>query len=251
VSTGPFDGRVCLVTGGGTGIGAATAELLAERGAHVSVVGLPGDPLDDTVKRIEEAGGTAISVYVDVSDPAQIHAAVDETVARLGSLDLAVNAAGVSGIRASVYDETVEDWDTVIAINLSGLFYSLRAEINAMRAAGVNGSIVNIASVHTSHPNAQRNPYTASKHGVAGLTKTAALDCVDDGIRINLVSPGTTDTPMLRSGGAQSAEIVARVPMGRIAQPIEIARCVAFLLSDEASYVTGAELTADGGQLLS
>jgi NAD(P)-dependent dehydrogenase (short-subunit alcohol dehydrogenase family) len=149
-----------------------------------------------------------------------------------------------------MFDEPVEDWDAVIAVKLMGLFYSLRAEINAMRAGGVNGSIVNIASVHTSHPNAQRNPYTASKHGVAGLTKTAALDCVAAGIRINLVSPGTTDTPMLRSGRSQSADIVARVPMGRIPQPVEIARCVALLLSDEASYVTGVELTAACGQLL-
>jgi NAD(P)-dependent dehydrogenase (short-subunit alcohol dehydrogenase family) len=242
---------VCLVTGAGTGIGAATAELAAIRGASVAVVGRPGDPLAETVKSIEAGGGTAIGIAADVSDPAQIQAAVDETVRRLGSLDLAVNAAGISGAQAFVYEEPIEDWTRVIATNLSGVFYCLRAEINAMRTAGTGGSIVNVASVHTSHPNAQRNAYTASKHGVAGLTKNAALDCVTDRIRINAVSPGTTDTPMLRSGGDQSAAALARVPIGRLAQPIEIARCIAFLLSDEASYVTGAELTVDGGQLLS
>jgi NAD(P)-dependent dehydrogenase (short-subunit alcohol dehydrogenase family) len=249
--TSPFAGRVCLVTGAGTGIGAATAELAAIRGALVAVVGRPGDPLAETVKSIEAGGGTAIGIAADVSDPAQIQAAVDETVRRLGSLDLAVNAAGISGAQAFVYEEPIEDWTRVIATNLSGVFYCLRAEINAMRTAGTGGSIVNVASVHTSHPNAQRNAYTASKHGVAGLTKNAALDCVADRIRINAVSPGTTDTPMLRSGGDQSAAALARVPIGRLAQPIEIARCIAFLLSDEASYVTGAELTVDGGQLLS
>ena len=245
-----FADRSCLITGAGTGIGAATAELLATRGARVAVVGRPSDPLAATVARIEAGGGTAIAIPADVSDAAQIQAAVDETVARFGSLDHAVNAAGVSGVRASIFDVPIGDWNQVIATNLSGMFYSLRAEITSMRSAGTSGSIVNVGSVHTSHPNAQRNPYTASKHGVAGLSKTAALDCVRDGIRINVVSPGTTDTPMLRSGGQQSADIAAHVPIGRIAAPLEIAHCIAFLLSDEASYVTGAELVVDGGQLL-
>jgi NAD(P)-dependent dehydrogenase (short-subunit alcohol dehydrogenase family) len=246
-----FIGRVGLVTGAGTGIGAATAQLLAARGAAVAVVGRPADPIADVVGKIEAGGGVALAIPADVSDPSLAQAAVEAAVARFGQLDLAVNAAGISGIRAKVYDDPVDDWANVIGTNLSGVFYSLRAEVNAMRAHRIAGSIVNIASVHTSHPNAERNAYTASKHGVAGLTKTAALDCAHDGIRINAVSPGTTDTPMMRSGGQQSVDVLARVPLGRVAAPMEIARCVAFLLSDEASYVTGAELVVDGGQLLS
>lgn len=246
----PFAGRTCLITGAGTGIGAVTAQLIAARGATVAVVGLPTDPLAEVVAAIEAAGGKAHAVAADVSVAGEIEAAVDHAVRLFGSLTHAVNAAGISGIRAHVYDEPLEDWDRVVSTNLSGVFYSLRAEVNAMRDHGNGGSIVNVASVHTSHPNAQRNAYTASKHGIAGLTKNAALDCAASGIRINAVSPGTTDTPMMRSGGQQSSDTLVKVPMARVAQPIEIARCIAFLLSDEASYVTGAELVADGGQLL-
>jgi NAD(P)-dependent dehydrogenase (short-subunit alcohol dehydrogenase family) len=247
--TDTFSGKVCLVTGAGSGIGAASAALIAERGAKVAVVGLPDDPLADTVELIESAGGSAAAFAADVADATQMRAAVAQAVKTLGPLSLAVNAAGVTGAHTLIHDDPDDDWEHVIGVNLSGVYASMRAEISAMLAAG-GGSIVNIASVHTVHTLSHRSAYTASKHGVLGLTRNAALDYSGLNIRINAVSPGITDTPMMRSGGAQSAAILAKVPMARLAQPVEIAQGIAFLLSDEAAYVTGSELVVDGGQLL-
>lgn len=244
-----FKGRVCLVTGAGSGIGAATAMLMAERGASVAVVGLPTDPLQDTVSALESAGGTAIGISADVSDVTQIADAVARTEAELGPLTLAVNCAGVTGAQTLLHEDPPGDWHRVIDVNLTGVYASMRAEIAAMMARD-GGSIVNIASVHTIHTLAQRTAYTASKHGVLGLSRNAALDYATKGIRVNVVSPGITDTPMMRSGGAQSAAILEKVPLRRLAEPVEIAQGAAFLLSDEASYITGSELVIDGGQLL-
>lgn len=245
-----FEGKVCLVTGAGTGIGAATAELMAERGARVAVVGLATDPLQETVERIGKDGGQARAIVADVADVAQMQEAVDRTVAEFGALDLAVNAAGVSGTQVLLHEQPVEDWERVLRVNLFGVFHSLRAEIGAMVAAGTPGGIVNIASVQATNPLSQRAAYTSSKFGLIGLTKTAAKDYAGHGIRVNAVSPGITDTPMMRAGGATSEAIAGVVPMGRVAEPAEMARAVAFLLSDEASYVTGSEIVVDGGLLL-
>jgi NAD(P)-dependent dehydrogenase (short-subunit alcohol dehydrogenase family) len=244
-----FDGKVCLVTGAGSGIGAATAILMAERGASVAVVGLPSDPLQDTVSAIEGSGGRAIGVPADVADLGQMTDAARRTVAELGPLTLAVNCAGVTGAQTLIHEDPPGDWQHVIDVNLSGVYASMRAEIAAMIEAN-GGSIVNIASVHTIHTLAHRTAYTASKHGVLGLSRNAALDYATKGIRVNVVSPGITDTPMMRSGGAQSAAILEKVPLHRLAEPVEIAQGAAFLLSDEASYITGSELVIDGGQLL-
>ena len=244
-----FEGKVCLVTGAGSGIGAATAILMAERGASVAVVGLATDPLDDTVSAIESSGGSALGVSADVSDLAQIADAVARAESELGPLTLAVNCAGVTGAQTLIHEDPPGDWQHVIDVNLSGVYASMRTEIAAM-IAGDGGSIVNIASVHTIHTLAQRTAYTASKHGVLGLSRNAALDYATKGIRVNVVSPGITDTPMMRSGGAQSAAILEKVPLRRLAEPIEIAQGAAFLLSDEAAYITGSELVIDGGQLL-
>jgi NAD(P)-dependent dehydrogenase (short-subunit alcohol dehydrogenase family) len=244
-----FEGRVCLVTGAGSGIGAATAILMAERGASVAVVGLPTDPLEDTVAAIESSGGTAIGVAGDVSDLQQIGDAVARTEAELGPLTLAVNCAGVTGAQTLIHDDPSGDWQHVIDVNLTGVYASMRAEIAAMLRVN-GGNIVNIASVHTIHTLARRTAYTASKHGVLGLSRNAALDYAASGIRVNVVSPGITDTPMMRSGGAQSAAILEKVPLRRLAEPVEIAKGAAFLLSEDAAYITGSELVIDGGQLL-
>jgi NAD(P)-dependent dehydrogenase (short-subunit alcohol dehydrogenase family) len=248
--TQPFAGQSCLVTGAGSGIGAATAELLAGRGARIAVVGLPADPLDETVAVIEKAGGSAVAIAADVSVAADIQAAVDRAVAEFGTLDLAVNAAGISGGEFLLHEEPVADWNRVLGVNLFGVFHALRAEIGAMLASGRGGSIVNIASVQATNPLSRRTAYTASKFGLIGLTKVAAKDYADRGIRINALSPGITDTPMMRAGGATSDAIAAAVPVQRVAQPTEIAAGVAYLLSAEAGYVTGAELVVDGALLL-
>jgi NAD(P)-dependent dehydrogenase (short-subunit alcohol dehydrogenase family) len=246
----PFAGRSCLVTGAGSGIGAATAGLLAERGASIAVVGLPGDPLDETVGAIEKTGGIAVAIAADVSVADEMQHAVDRTVAEFGALDLAVNAAGISGGEFPLHEEPVDDWNQVLSVNLFGVFHSLRAEIGAMLASGRGGSIVNIASVQATNPLSRRTAYTASKFGLIGLTKVAAKDYAEHGIRINALSPGITDTPMMRAGGATADAIAAVVPVKRVAEPVEMARGAAYLLSDEAGYVTGAELVIDGGLLL-
>jgi NAD(P)-dependent dehydrogenase (short-subunit alcohol dehydrogenase family) len=245
----PFAGRTCLVTGAGSGIGAATAELMAERGASVAVVGLPTDSLGDTVAAIDKAGGTAIAIDADVSDAVQVQDAVDRVISEFGALHCAVNAAGISGQEVLLHEEPIEDWNRVLRVNLFGVFHCLRAEIGAMLRVG-QGSIVNIVSVQATNPLSKRTAYTASKFGLTGLTKVAAKDYAEHGIRINALSPGITDTPMMRAGGAQSDQIAAFVPIKRVAEAIEMARGAAFLLSDEASYVTGSELVVDGGLLL-
>jgi NAD(P)-dependent dehydrogenase (short-subunit alcohol dehydrogenase family) len=172
----PFAGQSCLVTGAGSGIGAATAGLLAGQGALIAVVGLPADPLDETVAAIEKAGGTAVAIAADVSVPEEMQHAVDRTVAELGALDLAVNAAGISGGEFLLHEEPVTDWNRVLGVNLTGVFNALRAEIGAMLASGRGGSIVNIASVQATNPLSRRTAYTASKFGLVGLTKVVAED---------------------------------------------------------------------------
>ena len=245
-----FPGRVCLVTGAGSGIGAATAVLLAERGAAVVAVGLPDDPLDETVERITTSGGRAIAAPADVSDAGQVQQAVDRAVSEFGGLDLAVNSAGISGAECLLHEQSIDDWERVLRVNLFGTFHALRAEIGAMMAAGRPGSIVNVASVQATNPLSRRAAYTSSKFGLIGLTKTAAKDYAAFGIRVNALSPGITDTPMTRAGGATADAIAAFVPAGRMAEGVEMARAAAYLLSDEAAYVTGAELVVDGGLLL-
>ena len=246
---GGIDGQGCLITGAGSGIGAATAKLLAERGAQVLVVGRPGDPIEDVAKQIEADGGTAVAYPADVSDAEQVAAAVARARAEFGELTLAVNCAGISGDEVLLHEEELDDWARVLGVNLGGIYHSLRAELTAMVAGG-RGSIVNIASVQATNPLSRRAAYTASKYGVVGVTKVAAKDYADRNIRVNAVSPGVTDTPMMRAGGATSELLASYVPIGRVADPREIAQGVAFLLSDEASYVTGSELVIDGGFLL-
>ena len=239
-----FEGQGCLVTGAGSGIGAATAELLAGRGARVALVGLPTDPIEDVAKQID-----GIAVPADVSDAGQMQAAVDRAVAEFGQLSLAVNCAGISGDEVLLHEESVEDWSQVVGVNLGGVFNALRAELPAMVRAGW-GSVVNIASVQATNPLSLRAAYTASKFGLLGLTKTAAKDYATSNVRVNAVSPGVTDTPMMRAGGATSELLASYIPVGRVAEPREIAQAVAFLLSDEASYITGTEVVVDGGFLL-
>ncbi|OLT18657.1 hypothetical protein BJF78_00685 [Pseudonocardia sp. CNS-139] len=244
-----FHGRSALVTGAGTGIGAAVARMLGAQGAAVGVAGRAGDPVAEVADGIREAGGTAVALTMDVTSVEQVEAAVARVVAEFGGLHLAVNSAGVKEHMRPFGELTDAQWAGVTGVNLDGVFHAMRAEIAAMLAAD-GGSVVNVASVQATQPLHQGAPYTAAKFGVIGLTKTAALQYAGRGVRVNAVSPGVTDTPMVASEPVASAAIAGRIPMGRMARPEEIAAACSFLLSDEASYVTGVELVVDGGFLL-
>jgi NAD(P)-dependent dehydrogenase (short-subunit alcohol dehydrogenase family) len=226
---------VALVTGGGSGIGAATADLLRARGA--------------TVVAADVRAGEGIEA-LDVTDEAAVDALVSSIVERHGRLDVAANVAGVPGVYAHVADASTEDWRATMAVNIDGVFFCLRAELRAMRAGG-RGSIVNVASSAGRMGVPGLSAYSASKHAVLGLTKSAALEVARDGIRVNAVCPGSVRTPMLRGfvGGDEDLmeKMARRAPMGRLGEPVEIAEAVVWLLSDAAGFVTGNALSPDGG----
>ncbi|GAA3431349.1 SDR family NAD(P)-dependent oxidoreductase [Kutzneria kofuensis] len=243
-----FTGKVAIVTGAGSGMGRATAVLLAGRGAAVTVVGRRANKLDEVVEEIEKAGGRALAVSADVGDAADVERAVAETVSHFGALHYAVNNAGVAGRQIPTGELPLEEWQRVRSINLDGLFYGLRYEIPAMLASG-GGAIVNISSVFADlgGPAVQ---YSTAKHGIRGLTRTAAKEYGSRGIRVNELQPGIIESEMTEADPAGTRRVAERgVPLGRIGTGEEIAAAVAFLLSDEASYITGAHLAVDGGFL--
>lgn len=228
-------GRVALVTGGASGIGAATVELLRSRAA--------------TVVAADLRAGEGVEA-LDVTDEVAVDALVATIVARHGRLDLAANVAGTPGVYANVADSSTEVWRSTMAVNLDGVYFCLRAELRAMRAHG-SGSIVNVASSAGRMGVPGLAAYSASKHGVIGLTKSAALEVAGEGIRVNAVLPGSVRTPMLRGfvGGDEDLleKMGQRAPMGRLGEPDEIAEAIVWLLSDAARFVTGNALAPDGG----
>lgn len=247
-------GRVALVTGSGAGIGRATALRFAAEGARVVVSDIHLEDGEETVALIKDAGGEAVFIACDVSDEDAVNALVAETVKTFGRLDCACNNAGIEGTIAPLVDQTIEDFDTVIAVNLRGTFLCLRAELRQMVANG-GGAIVNLASVAGLVGFSGLSPYVATKHGVNGLTKNAALEYGKDGVRVNSVCPGGIDTRMLDSlasqatGGAQtSKEMMDPLhPIGRIGTPQEVAELIVWLCSPRASFMTGANIPVDGG----
>jgi len=246
---GRFVDRCVLVTGGGSGIGRATAQLFAAEGARVVVVDQNEGEAEKTVGLIKDAGGTAFGCAADVSREADCRTMVDRAVKAFGELNVAFNNAGVGASGFAVADEEEVAWDRLVDVNLKGIFLWMKYEIPAMLAAG-GGAIVNTASVAGLVGERGIGAYAASKHGVVGLTRTAALDYIGQNIRINAVCPGATRTRILADWFQDPKVeefILSRHPIGRIAEPEEIGRAVLFLASDDASFVVGQALAVDGG----
>ena len=253
VGLGRLDGKIALVTGGGSGIGEASAKLFADEGAQLAIADLNLDAAQRVAGQIENAGGTATAIELDVRDDSSCADAVDAAVDRFGRLDVLVNSAGV-GSRSMPELSYEERWDFVIDINLKGTVLMARHASEQMKEQG-SGSVVNIASIRglVGYPafiTDGFNPYPHSKGGVVNATRDMAVGLAKSNIRVNAVCPGFTVTEMTR-GTRENREIYDKIvglhPIGRFAQPIEIARAVLFLASDEASFVTGACLVIDGG----
>ena len=247
-------GKVTLVTGAGAGIGRATALKFAEEGAKVVVSDIDADGGAETTELVRKAGGDATFIRADVSKAADVDAMVAHAVATYGRLDCACNNAGIEGRMAPMAEQTEENFDRIISVNLRGVFLCLRAEIAAMLKSG-GGSIVSLSSVAGLIGFPGLSPYVASKHGVNGLTKNAALEYAKQGIRVNSICPGGIDTRMLDSlaeqatgGSASTSEMMAPLhPLGRIGTGEEVANLIVWLCSSRASFVTGAHVPVDGG----
>ncbi|HEY3603998.1 MAG TPA: SDR family NAD(P)-dependent oxidoreductase [Sporichthyaceae bacterium] len=242
-----FEGRTAFVTGAGSGIGAAIALALAEAGAAVALVDLDPDSVAATAARIHDLGGQALPLTADVAEPSRVADAVDATLAEFGALHLAVNSAGVGGPPVLIGDYDIKDWQRILDVNLTGVFNCLRFQIPAMLAAG-GGSIVNISSLAGSRGCPMMGAYVAAKHGVLGLTKTAALEYGAAGIRVNAVAPGPVDTPLLADmDPATRLAWESGHPLGRMAGTADVTAACLFLLSDRASMITGVHHKVDGG----
>ena len=247
-----LEGKTALVTGAASGIGRAVAEMLAAEGARVVVSDLDfaRESGEDVVRAIEEAGGDARFIAADVTDGEQVRALVEQTVEAFGSLDAAVNNAGISGASAPTGDYTEEGWEKVIAVNLTGVWRCMKHELAQMTEQG-GGSIVNMASILGTVGFASAPAYVAAKHGVVGLTKSAALEYSAQGVRTNAVCPAFIETAMLGEAGLLEGDakegLVQLHPIGRLGRSEEVASLVVWLCSDAASFVTGAAYLVDGG----
>ncbi|MFT4086529.1 MAG: SDR family NAD(P)-dependent oxidoreductase [Gordonia sp. (in: high G+C Gram-positive bacteria)] len=239
-----FAGKVVLVTGAGQGIGQATAQMLADRGATVAVADLNADTAQAVA---EQVGGGARAYPCDVTDRQQMLDVVKQIQADLGKLDGAVNNAGIAGDFTSILDYPLDLWRQTMAVNLDGVFYSLQAELPAIIAAG-GGAVVNVASVMGTVAQVGQCAYNSSKHAVVGLTKSAALDVTEFGVRVNAVGPGFIDTPMLSVLDEEGYKALSNThPIGRTGKPEEVAALIVFLLSDAAGFITASYHLVDGG----
>jgi len=248
-----FTGKVALVTGGSGGMGRAITLAFAEAGAAVLVADRAVEGGEETVDLVRKAGGTAQFVATDVADGDSVRAMVAAAVDSFGTLDCAVNAAAIEGETERLADLEDDLFDRIIAVNLRSVYLCMKHEIRAMLASG-GGTIVNIGSTNSFRPQPMQSAYTASKHGVIGLTRSAAIDYASRGIRINAICPGSIDTPMLRNAierrGRDEADVIKRLSLiGRFGQPSEIAKAALWLCSDDSSFTIGHALAVDGGYL--
>ena len=240
--------RVAVVTGGGSGMGAAVCRRLAERGDRVGVLDVDGDAAATVAKDLEADGLAAVGVEADVSDRAAVEAALDGVRAAFGRVEIMVTSAGIEGF-VDFLDITPDAWDRIMAVNLTGTFHCLQAAVPDMIAAGW-GRIVTISSSSAQSGTKRMAHYVASKGGVIGLTKALALDLAPHGITVNTIPPGAIDTPMMRrpldSGAMNLDQVLARAPLGRLGTPDDIAAACVFLCSEEAGYITGQQINVNG-----
>jgi len=248
-----LEGKSALVTGGASGIGRATALAFAREGARVAVADILEDAAQNTVSEIKAMGGQALAIGCDVTDDDAVKAMIAATVDAFGGLDCAFNNAGIAPYQVDaggqkIADVAPEAWRRLIDVNLTGVWLCLRHEVAQMRAQGSGGVIINTASILGLIGSATSSAYVAAKHGVVGLTKTAAADHAEDNIRVNAVCPGYIETPMTEETMRRRGErILARVPMARMGKAEEIAEAVVWLCSPKASFVTGVSWAVDGG----